>query len=215
MERVSENIYEWTGHRELTEKDRKYLAELKKDTEGVFGEPIDEKEAMKLTKKEHLTGQDLQNHIDSKIAQGNIEMPNFKFITEAEAYLTLLRCEIAKLMPIKTKNQTPFFRSFEECKDYYVDQAKSETFNIEELKDFCLKKYGNEAKVSAVIGEIEIRMAETKKQRIIDAYKTAPTVFAEQLELVKKIESLQHGVSYLRKINANEKKQIENKEMER
>lgn len=42
MERVTENIYEWTGHRELTEKDRKYLAELKKDTEGVFGEPIDE-----------------------------------------------------------------------------------------------------------------------------------------------------------------------------
>ena len=72
MERVSENIYEWTGHRELTEKDRKYLAELKKDTEGVFGEPIDEKEAIKLTKKEHLTGQDLQNHIDSKIASRGI-----------------------------------------------------------------------------------------------------------------------------------------------
>ena len=31
------------------EKDRKYLAELKKDTEGVFGEPIDEKELAKLT----------------------------------------------------------------------------------------------------------------------------------------------------------------------
>ena len=31
MERATENIYEWTGHRELTEKDRKYLAELKKD----------------------------------------------------------------------------------------------------------------------------------------------------------------------------------------
>ena len=44
MERVTENIYEWTGHRELTEKDRKYLAELKKDTKAVFGEPIDEKE---------------------------------------------------------------------------------------------------------------------------------------------------------------------------
>ena len=215
MERVTENIYTWTGHRELTEKDRKYLAELKKGTEGVFGESIDEKEAMKLTKKEHLTGQDLQNHIDSKIAQGKIELPNFQFIAEAKAYLMLLRGEIAKFAPIKTKNQTPFFSTFEECRDYYLAQAKSETFDIEELKDFCLKKYGNEAKVSAVIGEIEKRMAETKKQRISEAFKTAHTVFDEQLELVKKIEGLQHGVSNLRKINANEKQQIENKEMER
>ena len=60
MERVTENIYEWTGHRELTEKDRKYLAELKKDTEGVFGEPIDEKELAKLT--------------NSKQAENNKEM---------------------------------------------------------------------------------------------------------------------------------------------
>ena len=49
MERVTENIYEWTGHRELTEEDKKYLAELKKDTEGVFGERVDEKEVAKLT----------------------------------------------------------------------------------------------------------------------------------------------------------------------
>ena len=42
MERVTENIYTWTGHSELTEEYKKYLAELKKDTEGVFGEPIDE-----------------------------------------------------------------------------------------------------------------------------------------------------------------------------
>ena len=170
---------------------------------------------MKAVKKQHLTGQDLQNHIDSKIAQGKIELPNFQFIAEAEAYLMLLRGEIAKFAPIKTKNQTPFFSTFEECRDYYLAQAKSETFDIEELKDFCLKKYGNETKVSAVIGEIEKRMAETKKQRISEAFKTAHTVFDEQLELVKKIASLQHGVSNLRKINANEKQQVENKEIER
>ena len=44
MEHVTENIYEWTGHRELTEKDKKYLAELKNHLKKVFGEPIDEKE---------------------------------------------------------------------------------------------------------------------------------------------------------------------------
>ena len=82
-------------------------------------ETIDEKELAKLTKKKHLTGQDLQNHIDSKISQGKIELPNFEFESEATAYLTILRGELAKLMPITTKKQTPFFRSFEECKQCY------------------------------------------------------------------------------------------------
>ena len=215
MERVTENIYTWTGHRELTEKDRKYLAELKKDTEGVFGEPIDEKEAMKLTKKERLTGQDLQNHIDSKIAQGKIELPNFQYIAEAKAYLMLLRGEIAKCAPIKTKNRTPFFSTFEECRDYYLAQAKSETFDIEDLKDFLLKKYGKDKKAVIFFNYIKNELVQDERKREAYAHVTAEKVFDEQLELVKKIESLQYDVSYLRKINANEKQQIENKEMER
>ena len=60
MERVTENIYELTGYSELTEEYKKYLAELKKDTEGDFGEPIDEKELAKLT--------------NSKQAENNKEM---------------------------------------------------------------------------------------------------------------------------------------------
>ena len=213
MERVTENIYEWTGHRELTEKDRKYLAELKKDTEGVFGEPIDEKEAMKLTKKEHLTGQDLQNHIDSKIAQGKIELPNFQFIAEAEAYLTILRGELAKLSPVKTKKQTPFFRSYEECEDYYVAQAKSKTVDIDALKVFCLNKYGKDKKVAIVFNNIKNELVQDERKRVADAYVTAEKVFGKQSKLVQAIESLQVGIYNLRTINKNKKQQVENKEM--
>ena len=213
MERVTENIYEWTGHRELTQKDRKYLAELKKDTEGVFGEPIDEKEAMKLTKKEHLTGQDLQNHIDTNIAKGKMDLPNFELEAEATAYLTILRGELAKLAPVKTKKQTPFFRSYEECEDYYVAQAKSETVDIDALKVFCLNKYGNDKKVAIVFNKIKNEIVQDERKRVADAYVTAEKVFDKQSKLVQAIESLQVGIYNLRTINKNKKQQVENKEM--
>ena len=178
-------------------------------------ETIDEKELAKLTKKKHLTGQDLQNHIDSKIAQGKIELPNFEFESEATAYLTILRGELAKLVPITTKKQTPFFRSFEECEDYYVAQAKSETFDIDAIKDFCSNKYGKDKKAAIVFNKIKKELAQDERKRVADARETARKVFDKQLKLVQAIESLQHGVSNLRKINANEKQQVENKEIER
>ena len=209
MERVTENIYTWTGHRELTEKDRKYLAELKKDTEGVFGEPIDEKEAMKLTKKEHLTGQDLQNHIDTNIAKGKMDLPNFELEAEATAYLTILRGELAKLAPVKTKKQTPFFRSYEECEDYYVAQAKSKTVDIDALKVFCLNKYGNDKKVAIVFNKIKNEIVQDERKRVRDAYVTAEKVFDKQSKLVQAIESLQVGIYNLKNVNKQAEKETE------
>ena len=41
MEHVTEDIYEWTGNRDLTEDDLQYLAELKSHIIEVFGEPIE------------------------------------------------------------------------------------------------------------------------------------------------------------------------------
>ena len=60
MERVTENIYEWTGHRELTDKDRKYLAELKKDIEAVFGKKIGEKEVADSQNKQNENEEEME-----------------------------------------------------------------------------------------------------------------------------------------------------------
>ena len=164
---------------------------------------------MKAVKKQHLTGQDLQNHIDTNIAQGKMDLPNFEFIAEAESYLTILRGELAKLAPVKTKKQTPFFRSYEECEDYYVAQAKSETFDIKELKDFCLKKYGNDKKAAIVFNKIKKELAQDERKRVADAYVTAEKVFDKQSKLVQAIERFQVGIYNLKNVNKQAEKETE------
>ena len=110
---------------------------------------------------------------------------------------------------IKTKNQTPFFSTFEECRDYYLAQAKSETFDIKELKDFCLKKYGNDKKAAIVFNKIKEELAQDKRKRVADAYVTAEKVFDKQSKLVQAIERFQVGIYNLKNVNKQAEKETE------
>ena len=158
-----------------------------------------------MKENKFYTVEELQELV-AQVANGKLEMPQFKSMEEAERFAALLKGEIAKVAPLEHKR--PLFSSFEQCRQKCYVYAPYNEDDREDFNESSLMRFGRKLKPH----EFE-RMEEAREKLAWEeATYLAEKKFAKQVEVFEDIKFLQQKLYKL----TNTKKQAESdKELER
>ena len=137
-----------------------------------------------------------------QVADGKLEMPQFKSMEEAEKFSLLLCCEIEKNK--KTAHTIPFFKNFEECKNYFLKDVGHGFMDTEEFIDYFIVRHRRKPRPSE-IDAYENRQWNIYQEAVQDAEERAEKMYEAQLKTMLKIASLQKELYNI----VNAKKQTE------
>ena len=137
-----------------------------------------------------------------QVANGKLEMPKFRSMEEAVKFSLLLSCEIEKNK--KTAHTIPFFKNFEECKNYFLKDVEHGFMDTEELIDYFIERHRRKPRPSE-IDAFENRQWNRYQEAVQDAEERAEKMYEAQLKTMLKIASLQKELYNI----VNAKKQTE------
>ena len=137
-----------------------------------------------------------------QVADGKLEMPQFKSMEEAVKFSLLLSCEIEKNK--KTEHTIPFFKNFEECKNYFLKDVEHGFMDTEEVIDYFIERHRRKPRPSE-IDAYENRQWNIYQEAVQDAEERAEKMYEAQLKTMLKIASLQKELYNI----VNAKKQTE------
>ena len=137
-----------------------------------------------------------------QVANGKLEMPKFRSMEEAVKFSQLLSCEIEKNK--KTAHTIPFFKNFEECKNYCLIGTNYDFMDRQELIESFILLHRRKPSPSE-IRSLENSQMRRFEQSVQDAEERAEKMYEAQLKTMLKIASLQKELYNI----VNEKKQTE------
>ena len=158
-----------------------------------------------MKENKFYTVKELQEFVE-QVADGKLEMPQFKSMEEAERFAALLKGEIAKVAPLEHKR--PLFSSFEQCREVCYVYTPYDEDDREDLNESALMRFGRKLKPH------EFGRMEGAREKLAweEATYLAEKKFAKQVEVFEDIKFLQQKLYKL----TNTKKQAENdNELER
>lgn len=154
-----------------------------------------------MKENKFYTVEELQELV-AQVANGKLEMPKFRSMEEAEKFSLLLCCEIEKNK--KTAHTIPFFKNFEECKNYCLIGTNYDFMDRQELME-CFIHLHRRKPSPGEIRSLENTQMRRYEQSVQDAEERAEKMYEAQLKTMLKIASLQKELYNI----VNAKKQTE------